>query len=337
MVGSICYVMPSLYPSGGNKMIIEHVKRLAKRGHITAVSIVSRHKDDDPEWLLIDGIKIVPFDKESLEPFGHVVATYWETYYHIRNLKLVNPQKHYFVQSKEEDFEGDWFRKQQVLTTFMDKTFHLFTEAKWIKEYLDQTFHRTSTLVPNNIDLPKDLVTEKAKRNKPIILIEGEATTWWKNIDFGARVARQLRPEFDVWLLTNTPYSKISPLVFGSFDKTFSGVSWKEALELIAQADVLYRPSLLEGFNGAASEAMLLGTPTVLNNIPATSEMGINEWNTMIVRQNDLSDTLDKIKRLIVDKELYERVRVNGIETAKKQFSNWDKSIDTLEFSVFCE
>jgi len=167
--------------------------------------------------------------------------------------------------------------------------------------------------------------------------VEGEATTSWKNISFGAKVARQLRPEMTVKLLTSTPYNKIPFNVIASFDEVISMVSWREALELIAQADVLYRPSLLEGFNGAASEAMALGVPVVVNNIPASYEQGIANWNCSIVRQGDLYDTVSKIKLLLVNKSHREHIIANAKQTAKSNFSDWSKSIDILENNVFME
>jgi glycosyltransferase involved in cell wall biosynthesis len=332
---SICYVMPSGYPSGGNKMIIEHVKRLAKRGNIAAVSIVARHSDDNLAWLQMDNVKIEPFTKDSLNKYSHIVATYWETKYNIDQLNLDNPQHHYFVQSKEEEFEPQLYRKQMVALTLIDKKYELFTEAKWLQQYFFETLKRDSVLVPNHIELPDGLDLEKKPRNRPIVLIEGEATTWWKNIEDGAKVARLLKPEIEVWLLTNTKANKIHPEYYKSFEKTFINTSWKEALELIAQADVVYRPSLLEGFNGCASEAMLLGTPTVVNDIYASHEAGIHGWNCLMSKQKDVYDAVNKIRRLLKDKDLYEKIKENGIKTAKEQFNDWDKTIDILETTVF--
>jgi len=332
---SVCYVLPSLYPSGGNKMCVEHVKRLAKRGHFASVSIVSEHKDSDGKWLEMDGVRVEPFTKEALDKYSNVVATYWETYYHIKKLKLVGPKFKYFVQSKEEDFESDFFRKQRVIQTLMDPEFEKFTEAKWIQMYLLEVYRQPSILVPNHIELPLNLDVKKKERNKPILLIEGEATTTWKNIAFGAKVSQLLRAEFECWLLTSTPYSKISSQIFGSFDKIIQGVSWKEALETIAQADVLYRPSLLEGQNGGGLEGFILGTPIVMNKIPGSYEYCISNWNSILVIPNDVWEAVEAIKRLKIDVELREKIIKNAKETAK-QYSKWDESIDILENTVFC-
>ena len=334
MTGSVCYVMPSLYPSGGNKMIVEHVKRLAKRGHFAAVSVVLDYKEADRKWLDFYGLKIEPFTKDALEKYEHVVATYWETYYHIKNLCLSGPKLSYFVQSKEEDFEGDTVRKLKVISSLMDKDVQLFTEAKWIQLYLRETCGKGSLLVPNHIELP-DGLSFQSKGNKPVVLIEGEATASWKNIAFGARVAQLLRPEFEVWLLTSTPYSKLSPLILGSFDQIFSGVQWKEALELIMTADVVYRPSILEGFNGCMAEAMALGTPFVGNKIPGNYEACVNEWNSLLVEPGKLFDAVGAIRRLYFDIELREKIKRNAYKTAES-FTNWDKSIDILVDTVFC-
>ena len=334
---SICYVMASLYPSGGNKMIVEHVKRLAARGHEAVVTVVTKHKSDDAKWLELEGVKIVDFNKAVLDNYTNIVATYWETYYSIKDLKLEGPRFHYFVQSKEEDFESNIARKNRVRGTLTDRSFNLFTEAKWIQEYLGINFGRNSSLVPNHVELPTNLDTTKRPRVKPIILIEGEALTPWKNISFGAKVARQLRPEMTVKLLTNIPYSKLAFNTAASFDEVISMVSWKESLELIAQADVLYRPSLLEGFNGAIAEAMCLGTPVVANKIPASYEQGIADWNCCLVDINQVGDTVSKIKLLLVNKSHREHIIANAKQTAKSNFSDWSKSIDILENNVFME
>ena len=331
----ICYVLPSGYPSGGNKMCIEHVKRLAKKGHEACISVISKHKDDDYTWLEADNIKQVRFCKKELEKMDYVTATYWETYYYIKNLKLENPEKWYFVQSKEEEFEGDWYRKQLVLQSLMDKEFKIITEAKWLQLYLKETCHRDSILIPNHIELPQNLLLEKTKRHKPIILIEGEATTAWKNVIDGARVARLLRPEYEVQLLTSTKLQSINPWIFHSFDKVHIGLPWKEALETIANADVLYRPSTLEGFNGAISEAMILETPTVCNDIPASHEQGINEYNTLIVQPHNIFQATSTIKRLIQDKELKQKIITNAKTTAEQYFTNWEESINKLETEVY--
>ncbi len=314
-------------------MCVEHVKRLAKRGYIAAISVISERKQDE-KWLELEGIKIEPFTKADLEKYSNVVATYWETYYHIKALKLDHSKKSYFVQSKEEDFESSPVRKQRALNSLMDNEFQLFTEAKWIQLYLKELLGRESILVPNCIELPI-LDVEKRKRVKPILLIEGEATTSWKNINFGAIVSQLLRSEFECWLLTSTPYSKISPFIFGSFDKIIQGVSWKEALETIAQADILYRPSLLEGFSGPMAEAMTLGTPCVLNKIPASYEVGINGFNCVLVDPNNVWEAVEGIKRLKIDDSFREKIIENAFETSKG-FNNWEKSIDILEYNVFC-
>lgn len=330
---SVVYVMPSLYPSGGNKMCVEHVKRLARRGHLAAVSVVSDHPDDNAEWLEMQGIKIEPFTKKDLNKYGHVVATYWETYYFIKALKLDHPEFHYFVQSKEEDFENQWIRKQKVLMSLMDSEFHKFTESKWIQKYLNDVCQQNSIVVPNCLDIPE--IKKEPSKGKPILLLEGEATSNWKNIEFGSRIAAFLKDEYELHLLTSTPYSRINGYVFSRFNKIHSMKSWPEALQIIANADVLYRPSTLEGFNGAMSEAMCLGVPFVGNKIPGNYECCIDGWNSLLVDVDDFYGTVEALKRLKYDSETKEKIVKNALKTME-QYRDWEKSIDILESTVFC-
>jgi hypothetical protein len=54
----------------------------------------------------------------------------------------------------------------------------------------------------------------------------------------------------------------------------------------------------------------------------------------MVSFSRNLECITTTIKRLLKDKELYDRVRVNTQETAKKQFNDWEKLIYILEWQV---
>ncbi len=325
----ICYVLPSKYPSGGNKIAVEHLERLYKRGFETYISCVSSHKDEIKGWLPLNNVKEVPFTKKALEKMDCVTATYWETVLYINKLNLVNPKHYYFVQSTEWEFGMDNTEQMRVWATILDPKYSIITEARWIQRIINNRFKRQAFFVPNKLELPdtKDFV--KYSRAKPVILVEGNAQAHFKGIREATMAVKDLKEDFEIWLLTNSSIDKLNPAMMGIYDRKFSGVSWGEALEIIWNADFFLKPSTLEGQSGPIMEALALGTPTVACAIPSAYETVIDGWNALLVSPNNINQMKDRLKRLSVDKVLREKLIKHGLESAKK-WNNWENSIDKL-------
>ena len=282
---SICYVLPSKYPSGGNKIAIEHLERLSKEGFDCYISCVSKHKDEIEDWLPIVNVKEVEFKREILEEMDCVTATYWETVNYIEALKLEKPSKYYFVQSTEWEFFNDNVSQMKVWATLLNPNYTLLTEARWIQRVLQDKFRRQAHFVPNGLELP-EVEESEYKSNKPIVLVEGNVKSVKKGIFDAAKAVRDLKGEAEIWLLTNSTNTFPQSLM-GIFDKKFQGLKWKEALSVIQRADILLKPSHLEGQSGPIMEAMALGTAVVACNIPSVHELIIHEWDGVLVPTGD--------------------------------------------------
>ncbi len=324
----ICYVLPSFYPSGGNKIAIEHLSRLADRGADCYISVVSDHKDGVKDWFDLSKVKEIDFKKEELNKMDVVTATYYETVFRIEELKLDNPELFYFVQSTEWDFFETEQDKMRVKMTFYKPQFKIITEARWIQREIRQNFGRQTHYVPNHLELPIIDVPPTTGK-KQIVLIEGNCESAKKGIYLAVEAFKYAKEEYEFWLLTNSKEENIPRGFISLFDKKFCGVPWEEALKVIGQANIFVKPSLLEGQSGPIMEAMAFGKPIVCFDIPSAYEMCIDEYNCLMVSVGNIYKLKQAVDRIVNDGDLHQRLIDNSFETSLT-FNQWNKSIDKL-------
>ena len=89
-------------------------------------------------------------------------------------------------------------------------------------------------------------------------------------------------------------------------------------LPYFKRADILCVSSLLEGWGMTACEAMALGKPFVTTPVAGASEELADGGNCGLVADWDVDDYAKKIKILLTDKKLYDRMSKNCIEKIKE-------------------
>jgi glycosyltransferase involved in cell wall biosynthesis len=109
---------------------------------------------------------------------------------------------------------------------------------------------------------------------------------------------------------------------FGLKDKIFllGSVLYAKIPEYVGAADIFIRPSLAEGFGNVFVEAMsagaaVIGTP--VGGIPDFLKDGING---LFCEPGNPKDIAEKIKKLINDKNLAQKVISGGIKTAREEY-----------------
>ncbi|HEY4612737.1 MAG TPA: glycosyltransferase family 4 protein, partial [Bacteroidota bacterium] len=80
-------------------------------------------------------------------------------------------------------------------------------------------------------------------------------------------------------------------------------------------------PSENEPFGRVVIEAMACGVPVVAADSGGIPEIITHGEDGLLVPVNDKRALADAIKRLLSDKELYNRVRLNGRTTVEQRFS----------------
>ena len=82
----------------------------------------------------------------------------------------------------------------------------------------------------------------------------------------------------------------------------------KDLLKLYTAADVVFNPSLEETFGMTSIEAHACGTPTIVYDVTALSEV-MSEFPELIVEKHDLEAVLDIIQKLSVERVAPEKLR----------------------------
>lgn len=115
-------------------------------------------------------------------------------------------------------------------------------------------------------------------------------------------------------------------------------LSREQVIKLIAAADIFVLPSLMESFGLVLLEAMAAGVPIVCTRAGGVPEIVENEINGLMVPPADADALADAILRVLDDRELAKKLRVNGLRVAREKFS-WEKTArETLTlYETMCE
>lgn len=106
-------------------------------------------------------------------------------------------------------------------------------------------------------------------------------------------------------------------------------------LPYIQCADILCLSSFAEGFPTVVLEAMALGKPFVTTPVAGASEELADNGNCGLVADWNVDDYAKKIKTLLTDKELYNRMSKNCVEKVKEfSIENTIRQFDTLIASL---
>jgi len=95
----------------------------------------------------------------------------------------------------------------------------------------------------------------------------------------------------------------------------------EEIPEILAITDIFVLPSLWEGLPTAIIEAMAAGCPVVATNVAGIPEVVVDGKTGFLVPPRDPQALADKIKLLLQDQALRERMGQAGIERVKQHFT----------------
>lgn len=99
---------------------------------------------------------------------------------------------------------------------------------------------------------------------------------------------------------------------------------------LLREADVLVRPSLVEGMPLAVLEAMSSGLPVIVSNVGGVKELVENEVSGIVVPPRSESALVGALVRLLNDEELRVKMGAAGRQRVVENFS-WDRTASATE------
>lgn len=324
----IAYVIPGVGISGGISVVLYHLNGLLEKGYdVFAITLDGK---DKIEWFPDQKVPIIPlsdiYDKNRNYVFENIdvlVATHWSTFEKV--LKLKSKKKMYFIQSDERNFEEGERYKKDVEKTYSyegKEDVEFFTMARWIRDWIKKEFGKKCSYVKNGLDLNIFKEVEPIeKRNGKRVLIEGPISLPFKGVKNAFSVTNNL--DCEVWAVSSDGIPKPE----WRCDKFYEKVNLFEMPKIYSSCDILLKMSEVESFAYPPLEMMACGGVPVIKSVPGIEEYAKDGFNCIIVKNQ--KEAVGAIKKLLNDKDFYEILRKNAIETAKN-FS-WSSTIDTVE------
>jgi glycosyltransferase involved in cell wall biosynthesis len=350
--------------AGGTRVIFEVANRLAARGHkVTITALSGDHSwfplkvpvkyPKPPKWLEIIGFYIKPIKKRNIQyiditklsklgisvdlikPLAEIipecdinVATYCLTAYAVYRRSI--GKAFYYVQHYEPLFFDDPYYQLMAKETYYLPLIPL-TVSRWLYKKM-KGFNHKPFYVGNGVN--HDVFYPR--------LIEKE-----KNTILSIFTGKKWKGEYEVLaaLKKVAKYSKIKLIAVGekcviqklfekfyplNFEVEYHFMPDDEKLaELYSKSQIYVSGSWYEGFCLPALEAMACGTPVVTTDSLGIRDYAVNKFNSLIVPPKDPKVLANTIINLLNDEDLAEKLRVNGLKTAKK--FTWDKVVNRIE------
>lgn len=320
------FVMPSLNTSGGVLVALRHAAMLQDAGN----DVVLVNTDDRSKWFECYGHvfpvlnRQVPSGQLDKCPFSAVidngVATLWDTVDFLKRYPKMG-NKYYLVQNFETDFmEPSSPLRLGANATYFDDSLRYLTISKWCEEWLRTDFARDCRYVPNGIDgTAFDPQKRKFGNGKIRILIEGDCSSEYKNVDESFLITNRLDPDkYEIWYMSYT--AKTKP--FYRIDNNLGAVPHDKVADVYKSCHILLKTSVLESFSYPPLEMMATGGYVVARPNEGNSEYLVDGENCLLYQGGDYEAAVMAIERISLDESLRNKLYLNGLKTAKER--DWE-------------
>ena len=316
MTPNVMFVLPSLQISGGIRVAMEHMAVLQKKG--VDVSIINIIGNDKRKWISYRGAKfpIALYESERMDvSIDKAVATMWSTVQVLEEYANIR-QRYYLVQNYETDFYKpcEEFRMRANNSYYPKVPVQFLTISKWCQSWLADSYGHDSGYVENGIEMKRFHECERDFSGKIRILIEGDCSVDYKNVDESFRIVEALdKDKYEIWYMSYNA----QPKEWYHVDKFLHKVPFEEVGDVYAQCHILLKTSLLESFSYPPLEMMATGgyNAVILND--GNREYLRHGENCLTFESGDLKGAVSAIEQIVSDELLREKLRVNGIETAR--------------------
>jgi len=204
--------------------------------------------------------------------------------------------------------------------------------SSWLQKTVKERHGVDSILINHAIRNEVFYPRPQIKRlNKKSILCLGKTMTPWKGINTLVEALKIVSKKYNDLELVLYGSEK-NPNVDFPYRYIFNPSS-EELAKLYCSSYIVVCPSWYESFPAPPLEGMACGVPVVTTEI-GVEDYAVNEKNCLIVPPRNSEAMAAAILRLLSDKGLCDKFRMEGLKTAKE--FTWDKTADRVE-KVFKE
>lgn len=317
---SVAFVFPGLDISGGVLVALKHAAILAARG--ADVSLVAPDTSLG-RWQEVDAARLPVLGCAGAVMrgrFDKMVATMWTTLETARRYPGAG-QSYYLVQNLETGFygAGDPQRAAASRTYGDNPDVTYCTISPWCRDWLRDDFRHEARYAPNGIDLALFSPVERDWSGRIRVLIEGDSSSEYKNVDESFEIVRLLDPErYEIWYLSY----RGEPKPWYRVDRFLRAVPHEQVGDVYRQCHVLLKTSVLESFSYPPLEMMATGGAAVVLRNGGNAAYLVDGENSLLFDRGEDELAASHIERVVADERLRERLRAGGLATARSL--SWD-------------
>lgn len=326
---NIVYIMVWTKVCGGSKIILEHANRLVRKNQ--KVTIVTY--DEKPQWFkLEEKVNFIQVPekgdiKKYIPECDLIVATSWKCIYEAVKSNIAPVV--FFEQGGSHLFEIENIDKNklEIIKHRIGMVPFVYTVSSYARDKMLEIYNQDAEVICNSVEpyvfYPREENTKSDDSNIELTII-GSEDFKFKNIEEILQAYRLLIKKYDNlnlnWITQTQPTKNL--------EKPIVNPPQKEIGNILRKSDIYVCNSEYESFGLPTLEAMTCGAAVITTDTGGMRDFVIENENGLIVEKHNINDLVEKIEKLIKDKELRNKLSKNAIETAKK-FS-WDEIINQL-------
>ena len=316
---NIAFVLPSMNISGGIMVALKHAIMLQDAG----ADVVLLNVNNKITWCNHEDHQIPVIGQNGkflLGRFDRAVATMWTTVSFLENYNNIG-KRFYLVQNFEPDFyePGNHLRIKANQSYFPRVDIQCLTISRWCEKWLETDYGYSVRYAPNGIVKKKFRHYKRDFSGKIRILIEGDCSVYYKNVDESFRIVDKLDPEkFEIWYMSYNAKPKSKYRV----DRFLHQVPYDKVPQVYRQCHILLKTSFLESFSYPPLEMMATGGYAVVVPNDGNKEYLVDGENCLLYPCGKIDKAVEAIERICNDEELREKLYEGGVKTAESR--DWD-------------
>jgi glycosyltransferase involved in cell wall biosynthesis len=324
----IAYVAYAGSPSGGTRILAEHLNRLSDRGHDCVMFFLLENQRIN--WMRAD-FQQAHLNDVSLDHFDAVVATEINTWPIVftygnfpnadRRLVFMQMVEHRFWHHGSEEYEK-YYRYYDLFESLRPVVI-----SQWLYDWATKFSPFEPVIIPNGVNTDT-FYPERfdGLDNRLRILIEGHGYNAAKDIaDMSYRAAMWLKSEgveFDLWGFSQYPQPH-------EYDRYWRLPSQDDIRRIYSSCDILLKASRFEGRSCVDVEAMACGCAVNRAILTGDDDL-VDGFNCLKVAYGEHVGFLKNLLRLANDEALRGKLIDNGLAYVRGNL-NWDDIIPGLE------
>ena len=324
----IAYILKWVVVNGGTKVIFEHSNNLSKRGH--KIYLVCH--DSAPTWYNLDEnieyiqvpeneilCKYIPQDvdlivcasniyiSEAIEQKIAPVIYFEQGSHHLFNRGEVEPEK------------LDFIAKQFSVCN------NIYTVSEYAKKKILEIYNKDSFIVPNAVNKKVFYSSPEEKQKEKLVISTIGPEDWeFKGLKYVLDAIKELEKTYDFdfyWISPRPTETQLGNIIINPEQSVIGDV--------LRKTDIFISASAFESFGLPVLEAMTSGAAVVCTDAGGNMEFSVDGETCLIVNKRDSEDIVNKVKMLIENEALREKLSKEALKMAEKY--DYNKNCDKLE------